>query len=1078
MTGADFVAASQVRWNGVARTTTFVSATQLTAAISAADIATAGTAQVTVATPAPGGGISSAQPFTIIAPNPVPVVSALAPSSIAPGSPAFALTVLGSNFIPASEVRWNGAPRATLFVSSTQLQATIVDTDVATVGTAQVTVFTPAPGGGTSGAQTFLITTSNPVPMLSALAPSSVSAGGAAFTLSLAGTNFVATSQVRWNGAPRTTQFVSSTQLTATIADTDIATAGTAQVTVFTPAPGGGTSTAQAVTIIAGNPIPAVSLLAPSSATAGGIGFTLTVTGGNFVPASKVLWNGALRPTTFVSATRLTVAIAAADIASPGAVDVTVASPAPGGGASSALTFMRTPPKRMLTAKKQGTGSGKVTSSATVTSTAPALDCGATCAVRIDTGTLMTLQAVASAGSVFVGWSGPCTGTASTCSVVVDTDQTVTADFRLLSVVSFSAATYSVSEAGPAATITVTRSGGTHAGVSVDVATGDGTARAAADYVAFAQTLTFGAGQTSLTFAVPISNGTLADGNKTVTLALSNLQGLAVLGPRPTALLTIVDNDAGGTVQFSAASYTIDERASAPTTAIIRVTRAGGAASGVTVDFATVDGTARAGSDYTAVAQTLTFGAGETFKDVPVTILPDSLVEGDETIRLVLANPTGGARLGAIPSAALTILDAQIGVQFGAPAYRAGEGAGSATITVVRTGPTTRTTTVVYSTADGTAVAGVNYTATAGVLTFTPGTRSRTFTVPLREDTVVDGVKTVLLLLGATTDGELGPQRTAVLTVADNDAGGTLQFSAPTYSVSEGAALATITVVRTGGSASEVTVDFSTRNGTATASSDYVVTAGTLSFGANEASRTFTVSVLNDTLVKGPRTVGLTLSNPTGGAVLGTPATAVLNIVEDDAGGVLRFSAAGYRVSEGGLATITILRTGGAASGVTVSFTTADGTAVAGIDYTATAGALTFGAGETTKTFGVQTSAIAGLGRDRSATLVLSSPGGGAVLGTADDRGRDRLAGVQRGDVQRGRGANVGDRDGGTVGSHHRHRQRPVCHRGRHGGGGAGLHRGIGCLDVRPRRDGAHLHDRPSPGQRRRRRRDDRADAQ
>src|SRR5205823_4907830 len=146
------------------------------------------------------------------------------------------------------------------------------------------------------------------------------------------------------------------------------------------------------------------------------------------------------------------------------------------------------------------------------------------------------------------------------------------------------------------------------------------------------------------------------------------------------------------------------------------------------------------------------FGAGETFKDVPITILPDSLVEGDETIRLTLAKPTGGARLGAIPSAALTILDAQVSVQFSTPVYRASEGVGSATITVVRTGPTTRTTTVVYSTADGTAVAGVNYTATAGVLTFTPGTRSRTFTVPLREDTVVDGVKTVLLLLGATTD--------------------------------------------------------------------------------------------------------------------------------------------------------------------------------------------------------------------------------------------------------------------------------------------------------------------------------------
>ncbi len=89
--------------------------------------------------------------------NPVPAVGSLSPSSTAAGGPGFTLTVNGSNFIAASAVRWNGADRTTTFVNSTQLQAAIPDTDIATPGTATITVFNPAPGGGTSNGLTFTI---------------------------------------------------------------------------------------------------------------------------------------------------------------------------------------------------------------------------------------------------------------------------------------------------------------------------------------------------------------------------------------------------------------------------------------------------------------------------------------------------------------------------------------------------------------------------------------------------------------------------------------------------------------------------------------------------------------------------------------------------------------------------------------------------------------------------------------------------------------------------------------------------------------------------------------------------------
>lgn len=179
--------------------------------------------------------------------NPTPALSSLSPSVATAGAPGFNLTVLGSNFVSSSIVRWNGVSRSTTFVSGTQVQAAIAAGDIALAGSAQVTVVDPSPGGGTSAALSFTI---NPaVPSLSSLSPTAATAGGSSFTLAVNGGGFVASSVVRWNGADRTTTFASPTQLQATIPATDIALPGSATVTVFTPSPGGGTSSSLTFTI-------------------------------------------------------------------------------------------------------------------------------------------------------------------------------------------------------------------------------------------------------------------------------------------------------------------------------------------------------------------------------------------------------------------------------------------------------------------------------------------------------------------------------------------------------------------------------------------------------------------------------------------------------------------------------------------------------------------------------------------------------------------------------------------------------------------------------------------------------------
>jgi uncharacterized protein (TIGR03437 family) len=242
VSGTGFVSGSKVRWNGTDRNTSFAGSTLLVATITASDIATAGTAFVSVFNPSPGGGGSNALPFTITTTpgNPVPWLTSISPTSANAGGPGFTLTIEGTNFVSGSKVRWNGADRATTFVTSGQLQCSIPASDLAVPGSAQITVFNPAPGGGTSPALTFSI--SNPTPVITSLSPPSVSAGAGAFTLAANGSNFVSGATVRWNGSDRPTNFARGDLLLASISASDVAATGTAWITVFNPAPGGGTS--------------------------------------------------------------------------------------------------------------------------------------------------------------------------------------------------------------------------------------------------------------------------------------------------------------------------------------------------------------------------------------------------------------------------------------------------------------------------------------------------------------------------------------------------------------------------------------------------------------------------------------------------------------------------------------------------------------------------------------------------------------------------------------------------------------------------------------------------------------------
>ena len=331
--GTNFNSASVVRINGFGRTTTFVSATQVTTQITAAELAAAGTISVSVFNPLPGGGASSLLNLQIN--NAAPTITTISPTSKSTGDAAFTLTVNGSNFNAGSVVRVNTQNRVTSYVSATQLQAQILASDIATAGSANISVFNPAPGGGTSSAITLVI--NNALPVITGISPATAIVGGSAFTLTVSGTGFISGSIIRFNNADRTTTFVSSTQLTTQIAAADIAATGTANITVFTPTPGGGAAVPVQLSI--NNPVPTLTTISPTSKTTGAAAFTVTVNGTLFKSSSVVRLNGSDRPTTLVSATQLTAQISAADVSAGGVLAITVFTPAPGGGTSNSANL-------------------------------------------------------------------------------------------------------------------------------------------------------------------------------------------------------------------------------------------------------------------------------------------------------------------------------------------------------------------------------------------------------------------------------------------------------------------------------------------------------------------------------------------------------------------------------------------------------------------------------------------------------------------------------------------------------------------------------------------------------------------
>ncbi|MDB5335920.1 MAG: hypothetical protein JWN70_1539 [Planctomycetaceae bacterium] len=230
--------------------------------------------------------------------------------------------------------------------------------------------------------------------------------------------------------------------------------------------------------------------------------------------------------------------------------------------------------------------------------------------------------------------------------------------------VQFNVSSSTVNEANGTATITVTRTGSLAAAATVLYSTSNGTATAPADYTAVSQILNFAIGQASASFTIAIQNDALVEGNETLNLTLSNPSNGLSLGTRSTATLTILDDDSPGDpgpgdpppgpneIYLEYATYYTAENYGWANVIVTRTNTVGA----MSIDYATANGTATDGSDYTGTSGTLHFADGELFETFPVYITDDTLDENTETILVSISNPVG-ATLGSQHSAVIQLAD-------------------------------------------------------------------------------------------------------------------------------------------------------------------------------------------------------------------------------------------------------------------------------------------------------------------------------------------------------------------------------------------------------------------------------------
>ncbi|MEO2003096.1 MAG: Calx-beta domain-containing protein, partial [Candidatus Poribacteria bacterium] len=440
---------------------------------------------------------------------------------------------------------------------------------------------------------------------------------------------------------------------------------------------------------------------------------------------------------------------------------------------------------------------------------------------------------------------------------------------------------------GANASFVLTLSGVSEQTVAVTAAVLAGSATDGVDFTApEPTTVEFAPGETSATFSVGVLDDAIHEADETFTVILTTPTGRGVSIADDAAVATIQDTDAL-TVSVADASVAEGDTTDTVLTFAVSLSLSGVSEQTITADFAIAgaqDDGATSGVDYEAPAlATVSFPAGETSVDVSVTVLGDLINEADEGVVVTLTS-TSDARVTVGDGEAAGVILDNDDVTLSIANGEVDEGdatGGLLTLTATLSAASEQTIAVEYSTSDGTATAGEDYTAiVSGPLTFAPGETEASATVSVSADTAYEDDETITVTLAAATG-----RGVALLTGA---AAGTIlnDDDAPAISLTDVTAVegydddVTFTITLSGDTEEDVSVGYVTTAGTAVGPTDYVETDGTLTIAAGSTSAPITVTLVDDDDPEDEEEFTLTLTDPVAATL--TVASATCLITDDD----------------------------------------------------------------------------------------------------------------------------------------------------------------------------------------------------
>ena len=506
--------------------------------------------------------------------------------------------------------------------------------------------------------------------------------------------------------------------------------------------------------------------------------------------------------------------------------------------------------------------------------------------------------------------------------------------------ISLAQSTYTQAENGGQVNLVVSLSGPSNLGTSVAYQTNDGTAVAGQDYTAASGTINIPPGNSTDNITISLTDDTDIEIGETFSIVLSNPDN-ATLGTTTTSQVTITDDESDPTI-------TIVDNSSveATTTANMVLQLSNPSAKTITVEYTIADATATGGSDYTAVAgvQTINIAPNTQTKNIPISILTDSISEDNETITVTLTSAINATIARA--AGTLTIQDDDNDPSIVINDFTANsESQTTITIPVSLTARSSKTITADYETKSDNATAGSDFVYETGTISFLPGETQTSIVLDLIDDSIKEPTEQFTLDLSNVSFAIL-PSSSPIISIPDDDQ---IAISVSNdLTVDNETTALDITVSLSNASNDNVTVDYVANNISASLGTDFTLGgSGTLTFAPNITSQTIRVTPIDDTSNEGPETFELALSNATGGATIADPSNTV-TIIDDDGDPTVTISDVNVTETDA-TANVAITLSYPSPGNIQVAYTAQDGEATAGQDYTATSGTLSFAQGEISK---------------------------------------------------------------------------------------------------------------------------------